>query len=286
MTTRTQGGGAAALAGSNGFVLISSEKLRQLYATMVKCRMFEERARSLLEQSGFLGGFDPAVGQEAVAVGVALALLPEDTIAPSQHNVIVDFIKGIPLEKIFGALFSYAAQPNLGTQINLAISAALDNKMKMNGGIAVAFCGDSSALRNFWDDALCVAGDQQLPILFVCQNCSMDRPSRHSKHAKIDEVTFQADPRRLPAITVDGNDAVAVYRVATEAIAHARKGNGPTLIECTIVRSKAQDPIRKMERYLKRKGLFDREMEFEVTAGFSRQLEAAIEVTRRVAFPK
>jgi pyruvate dehydrogenase E1 component alpha subunit len=85
---------------------------------------------------------------------------------------------------------------------------------------------------------------------------------------------------------VDGNDVVAVYRVATESIAHARKGNGPTLIECMIERSKAHDPIRKMERYLKRKGLFSREMKFEVINGFTKHLDASIKAVRRSPFPE
>jgi pyruvate dehydrogenase E1 component alpha subunit len=75
---------------------------------------------------------------------------------------------------------------------------------------------------------------------------------------------------------VDGNDVVAVYRVATEAIVHARKGNGPTLIECRFDRSEAHDPILKMEAYLLRKGLFSEELKIEATAGFTSEL-AAIE---------
>jgi pyruvate dehydrogenase E1 component alpha subunit len=285
MTIRTKEAIAAALAGSNGFLLISNEKLLQLYATMVKCRMIAERTRVILEQNSLIGNFDATVGQEAVAVGVALDLLPEDTIASSQRNVIVDFIKDISLENIFGTLLARTARPKLDAQLNFAISAALDNKRKKNGKITVVFCGDGSASQGFSRDALCVAGSQQLPILFVWQNNLLARPLRQKKQISIDEIALRAEACGLPGIAVDGNDVVAVYRVATESIAHARKGNGPTLIECKIARSKTNDPIRKMESYLKRKGLFSREIELGVAADFTKQLDAAIKAVRTSPWP-
>jgi TPP-dependent pyruvate/acetoin dehydrogenase alpha subunit len=286
MTTKTKEAVAAALAGSNGFSLISNEKLLQLYATMVKCRMIAEQAQVLLGQNSLISNFDATVSQEALAVGIALDLLPEDTIAPSQRDVIVDYIKGIPLEKIFGTLLARAAPPNLDAQLNFVLGAALGNKMKKNGGIAVAFCGDGSASRSLWHDALCIAGAQQLPILFVCQNNPLTGPARHQKQTSIEGIALKAETCGFPALAVDGNDVVAVYRVATESIAHARKGNGPTLIECKVKRSKAHDPIRKMETYLMRKGLFNREMKLEVITDFTKHLDAAIEAVRRSPFPE
>jgi TPP-dependent pyruvate/acetoin dehydrogenase alpha subunit len=266
---------AAALAGSNGFVLISDEKLLQLYATMLQCRMIAERARVLLEQNSLLSDSDAAVGQEAVAVGAALDLLAKDTVAFSQNDAVVNFIKGTPLEMIFRTLLERAGQPKLDAQLSLAVGAALNNKKKKNGRIAVAFCGDDSASRVFLHDAMCVAGDQQLPVLFVCQNSFLARPPHHKLHTSIEEITLQAEACGFPAIAVDGNDVVAVYRVATES-----------LIECKISRAKTHDPIRKMERYLKRKGLFSTERMLEVTAGFSKQLDAAIEAARTSTLPQ
>ena len=82
----------------------------------------------------------------------------------------------------------------------------------------------------------------------------------------------------FPVIAVDGNDAVAVYRVASEAIAHARKGDGPTLIEC--IRTKAGDPLLNMEKYLVRKGLFSEEFKRKVAAGCSEKLDAALQIVQ------
>jgi len=286
MTTRTNETVTAALAGSNGFVLISDEKLFQLYATMLQCRMIAERARVLLEQNSLLSDSDAAVGQEAVAVGAALDLLAKDTVAFSQNDAVVNFIKGTPLEMIFRTLLERAGQPKLDAQLSLAVGAALNNKKKKNGRIAVAFCDDDPASRGVLHDAMRVAGDQQLPVLFVCQNSFLAKPPHHELQTGIEEIALQAEACGFPAIAVDGNDVVAVYRVATESMAHARKGNGPTLIECKISRAKTHDPIRKMERYLKRKGLFSTERMLEVTAGFSKQLDAAIEAARTSTLPQ
>ena len=113
------------------------------------------------------------------------------------------------------------------------------------------------------------AGTNRLPILFVCQAGLSDGP----ESPKGRDFGF-------PGIPVDGSDVVAVYRVATEAITHARKGNGATLIECLTTCSgddAETDPILKMEAYLSRKGLFSEKLKRDVAAGFGRELVAAIE---------
>jgi pyruvate dehydrogenase E1 component alpha subunit len=79
---------------------------------------------------------------------------------------------------------------------------------------------------------------------------------------------------------VDGRDVVAVYRVATESVTHARKGNGPTLIECIFDPTEAHDPILKMEAYLTRKGLFREAWKLEEVANFTQELDAVTEAAR------
>ena len=120
-----------------------------------------------------------------------------------------------------------------------------------------------------------IAGKRNLPILLVCHN-----------DTDVD-ICQQAEDCGFPGVTVDGDDAVAVYRVATEAIAHARRGSGPTLIECKPWplaapsigrRSKPIDPILNMETYLVRKGLFDKKFKSAVVAAFRRELDDATRV--------
>jgi pyruvate dehydrogenase E1 component alpha subunit len=275
MTTMTRGKSAAAMAANNGSPLISHEKLLEMYSTLVKCRMIAERANALLEQRSRSNRISIA-GQEAVATGIALALLPKDILVSSRQGILVEFIRGFSLRKTLEALSVRPDQANFDAQIDLAIDAARKDKKRKNGQVTVVFGGGESTLSGFQQDALRVAGALQLPFLFVCQNNLLTGPPRHNTQAGAGKMAIEAEAYGLPCIAVDGNDGIAVYRVATEAIAHARKGNGPTLIECMFERSKADDPILKMAAYLKRKGLFSEKMKIEAATGFAKRLDAAI----------
>jgi TPP-dependent pyruvate/acetoin dehydrogenase alpha subunit len=310
------------------FSLISNDKLIQLYSTMVKCRMLEERARVLFKQSKFTGNYYAAVGQEAAAVGVALDLLPEDTIGPSHRDFITNFIKGAPLDKMFCQLYARATSPDKGrsspahmgyaplnvitpsstiaAQLNIATGVALANKMKKNGKIAVAFSGDGSTSLGFWHEALNFAAVQDLPIIFVCQNNLWAESVALKLQTKVEDIALKAQAYGFPGITVDGNDVVAVYRVAQESISRARQGRGPTLIECKtyrwyghseidpakyrdpeeVERWKANDPILNMEKYLTRKSLFDAELKQKIVEGFNTELDAAIEIAEKSPYPE
>lgn len=271
----------------NGFSLISNDKLLQLYSTMLRCRMLEERIRVLAKRNGPIGRF-AAGSQEAAAVGIGIDLLPGDTLAPSPRGLIPCFVKGLPVSRIFSALSDrptrarslYAplkiipSSLSLRAQLDSAIAAAKANKASKNKKIVVAFCGNSSASPDLLHQAMHRAGKLRLPILLVC----------HSDSGS-DEICIEAQNCGFPGVAVDGDDAVAAYRVATEAIAHARRGSGPTLIDCkpwpladskSGKRQAARNPILNMERYLVRKGLFDRKFKSKVTANFRRELDAAI----------
>ena len=277
--TRTKEQSAAALAGKPDFSIISNEKLLQLYAAMVKCRALEERVQILFPRSK-LTGKRGAVSQEAVAVGVALDLLPEDTVAASPGNLIVNLIwneiQGEPLDKLFARLNARATRPSPAAQFKLATVAAQANKAAKNGKIALAFSSKGSG---FSPQALKAANERLLPILFVRQTRLTVEPPRGNKQTGAAEIAAAACG--IPVIPVDGSDVVAVYRVSTEAITHARKGNGPTLIECIIEHSEARDPILKMETYLTRKGLFSEEGKRQVAAAFKRELDDAVEAAAR-----
>ena len=273
--TKTKEQSDVALAGKPGFSIISNEKLLQLYAAMVKCRALEERVQILFPRSK-LTGKRGAVSQEAVAVGVALDLLPEDTVAASPGNLIVNLIwneiQGEPLDKLFARLNARATRPSPAAQFKLATLAAQANKAAKNGKIALAFSSNGSG---FSPEALKAAGDRQLPIFFVRQTRLPAKPPRGKKQAGATEISG------IPVIPVDGNDVVAVYRVATEAITHARKGNGPTLIDCIFEPSEARDPLLRTESYLTRKGLFSEEGKRQVAAAFKRELDDAVEAAAR-----
>jgi TPP-dependent pyruvate/acetoin dehydrogenase alpha subunit len=115
----------------NGFSLISDEKLLALYATMLKCRMIQERAGILFQNNKSNGNADSAVGLEAAAAGVAIDLLPEDTVSTFPLDLIPLFIKGLPLEKLSARPFNAIAPSfTIATQLNIAAGTALANKAK------------------------------------------------------------------------------------------------------------------------------------------------------------
>ena len=132
---------------------------------------------------------------------------------------------------------------------NARILAARENKKRRNKKLVAAFCGCACAFAEI-DEAMREAGKARLPILLVC----------HSDSDAADDLRPSAEQYGFPGVVVDGDDAVAVYRVLTEAAAHARRGSGPTLIECKPVaplrsrRKRQANPVLNMERYLQRKG--------------------------------
>lgn len=313
---------------SNGNSLISNDKLNQLYSTMVKCRMLEERARTLKKQARFKGNYYAAVGQEATAVGAAIDLRPEDTVAPSHRDFILNFIKGTPLTAMFCHLYGRSTSPDRGrsapahmgyaplnvitpastiaAQLNIGTGIALANQMQKNDKVVVAFSGEGSTSLGFWHEALNFAGVRNLPIVYVCQNNLWAESVSVKLQTKVEDMSLKAVGYGFPGITVDGNDAVAMYRVAQEAIARARSGGGPTLIEAKTYRWyghseidpakyrvaeeveewKAKDPVAAMERYLTEKKLFSADWKKQITEEFAKELDAAIEVAEKSPPPE
>jgi len=288
-------------AAKNGFSPISDEKLLTLYATMRRCRLLEERVSALHKPDA--SSFCASHGQEAVAVGAVIDLLPEDTIGPLHGDFIASFIKGMPLDALLRETSGRAIKqgkrasapthlsypplnivnPLLTTeaQLNIATGAALANKVKGSGRIAVSFLEAECTAESFWHEAMNFAGTQSLPIVFICQNGLGAEPPK--RHAKVEDLAQQSSAFGVPGMTVDGNDVVAVYRVAAEAITHARMGHGATLIECAKYRlpgkpeseqETSDDPIVNVEKYLFRKGLFRKEMRLRIDAGFKKKLDA------------
>ena len=247
----------------SGFSLISNEKLLQLYATMLKCRMIEDRISILIELNKSAANH-ASWGQEAASAGLTIDLLPGDGIATNPGNIIPSFINGLPLETLVRGLFNTTAPASRKADpFKSATDTAMVNKLASKNGVTVALCSDSASLDS-WQRALGIATLKDLPLIFLSWN-----------HAPL-----KKNAESLPTINVDGSDVVAVYRVASESIAHARTGNGPTLIECKTDRQNPGDPILNMEKYLTRKGLFSEEFKHGIAAKFSSELDAAMEATQ------
>ena len=270
----------------SGFSLVSNRKLHDLYAAMLRMRILAER--SLANANSNSTGAEVSVGREAIVAGVTIDLLPSDTVLSSPRNRLPGFLKGVPAPTILsgrGARVAGFPAPAAGyeARFNIAIGAALAAKVQGGNNIAVVFADAQESASATARAALTFAADQELPLIFVCDSMKTTGKSRASTAAD------RAKACGVPGISVDGNDAVAVYRVAFESFSRARMGRGPTLIECrgfrlqarpgsarAVSRGKAaflDDSIAQMEKYLVNKGIFRATEKEPICRGFSKQLD-------------
>jgi TPP-dependent pyruvate/acetoin dehydrogenase alpha subunit len=288
----------AAAAVSTGGSLISDVKLRQLYATMLHCRLLTERACRLRGRPRPADLYAAAMGQEAIATGCVINLRPEDTVALAPQNSIATLVKEVPLDDIVAQMFARrTAWPNIimpsatqGTQLSVATDVARANKQKKKGNLVVAFADKATAALGCWHDALALAAKKSLPIIFVIE----DNPWADLASSTVSEdSTEKARSYGFPIIAVDANDVVAVYRVAYESVERVRQGGGPVLVEAKPYRlsnptkrhvatwRKERDPLAHMERYLKAKGLFTSRWKDQVAQEFSQKVDAAVKTAKK-----
>lgn len=272
MTTHTN---PAQPSAETGFSLISDRKLLDLYAALARCRGLENHLRAFARSAGLPALPGSLYGHEATAVSAVSDLLPGDTLTLCQPAWLFPYLRQAPLAKLLAPLRAPSARPRrlpFALRLRQAMAAAARHKQRKNKKVAVAYCGVvtdlDAAAQTQWRATLRHAASRRLPLLFLCPTLAAE------------DFYAQAEAFGLPSITVDGNDAVAIYRVVTEAVVHARRGNGPTLIECVWTPAAggraAADSLRIMENYLTQKGLWKSRFKAEATAGLARELAAAL----------
>ena len=253
-------------AGAASPSLITGQTLLSLYAGLLKRRTIEQQARSL-------GAGQPAQRNfEAALEGVAMSLLPDDTIISTGHPALPQCCSRAVLDDPARLLRQPRAKepsaPAMGMAALLAAGAAMAHKASGNQRVAAAFLAGRAAEPGAWRKAMRAAGAQKLPVLFVCTG------SRYVVNQRRLDQAYG-----FPHMVVDGSDVVAIYRVACESVAHARKGNGPTLIECRIEPS--ADAVLAMERYLTGKDLLRKGLRSQILSGVRRELQAARRAARK-----
>ena len=301
--------------GSNqngGSALLSPAKLKQLYSTMLQCRLIEEKAR-LLEQDKLAKKQRAATQREASEVGAVIDLLAGDFVAPRRRDLASSFVLGMPLKQVFMQSFAQPdkdprashslrkgrATPNMiggplamAARLNIGTGVALIYKMQEKPNVVVVFSGDDSMALASWREAVNFAVQHKLPIVHVVQNDLWAESA--GPQAPMKNLVAPEHADGLPTFAVDGADVVAVYRVAQEAIRRARQGHGPTLIECKTQRwtsysgfapathppsenpgGTRPDPLTTMEIYLKQKGLWSDAWKQRLLKSFRQQLDAA-----------
>ena len=220
--------------------MISPEKLHALYATMVKCRL-------ALETVG-LSKRGTGCGEAAYAAAAA-DLGRGDTLHATSQHALARLARGAAFARTVVELErATRARTGAETQLAAACEAAQSHKRAKKGRVAMVFAGDAEARAGAWKKALTLAARRGLPMLFVSLRSAGEAPVfLDSETVPVEAMAFG-----VPLITVDGNDAVAVYRVAYESLARARQLSNPTLIDCVC---DGADGIAAMEAWLGTRGL-------------------------------
>lgn len=289
------------------FSLVSNEKLLAIYTAMVKCRVLEQRATLLFQQGKLDSDLHASSGREAASAAIAVDLLPNDTLSIARGEWLPAFVKGVTLDNLFRALAPTAAQLS-GQQALAAGDLALKNiltgdeahvpetvleravaaQTAKDGAIVAAILPSTAKSLKPWHAVMTAAAAQKLPIVFARYLGADSEVTEPTAKGKNPQALFHG----VPAIAVDAFDAVAVYRVAYEAIIRARQGRGATLLECvahhavpqpakpeaagdSAIQMNSADPVSTMEIYLESKGIEPKGHNREVVASFNRDLELA-----------
>ncbi|MFZ0240046.1 MAG: pyruvate dehydrogenase (acetyl-transferring) E1 component subunit alpha [Desulfobacterales bacterium] len=239
---------------------IPAEVLLKIHATMLLGRRFDERLLNLQRQ-GRIGTFPPITGQEAAQVGAVAVLRDTDWMVPSFREMAAEIWRGRTLESVIiaGNGFNEGARiPEdsrtlpvsipVGSQMLHAVGIAFGIRYRNKDDVAMTFFGDGATSEGDFHEALNFAGVFQAPVVFVCQNNQWAISIPRENQTRSRTLAQKALAYGLPGIQVDGNDVLAVYVAATEAVERARKGEGATLIECVTYRmsvhTTADDPKR------------------------------------------
>ena len=242
----------------NDLFALSREDLVQMYRTMILIRHFEETAIAYSKQGHVIGNMHMYVGEEAVATGICKALTKDDYVA-STHRCDGHLIaKGADINKMMAELMGKAtgncggragkmhqcapevgllsANGIVGASETLATGHALYCSMFAPGRISVAFFGDGGGNQGAFHEAMNLAAVWKLPVIFVCENNHYAISTHVETSTAMGTFYQRAAGYGIPGVLVNGNDAVAVYEAAVAAADRARRGEGPTFIECDTCR--------------------------------------------------
>jgi len=229
-----------------------------LYRQMLTIRRFEERCNYLYMQGRIPSTLHLYIGQEAVAVGVCANLTAEDYVTSTHRPHGHAIAKGVSMRAIMAELFAkrtgcckgkggsmhvgdvqvgmFPAIAIVGGGIPVATGAALACKRLGGGRVSVAFFGEGATNEGAFHEALNMAALWQLPAIFVCENNLYAASTPIASAFRVPEVANRAAIYGMPGKVTDGNDVLAVCEAAGRAIARARAGGGPTLLECRTYR--------------------------------------------------
>ncbi len=225
---------------------------------MWKIRFFEENAIDSYRNGLFGGTTHPSIGQEAIAVGAGNALEVTDQVLATYRGHGHAIARGLDLNALMAELLCketgcckgrggsmhlcdverdfWGTNAIVAAHIPIAGGMALANKLRKNNRITAVFFGDGATCEGAFFETLNMAALWKLPLVFICENNGYAISVPTTKAIPDADVARRAQGFSLPAATVDGNDPLAVWRAVGKAVERARKGEGPTLVECKTTR--------------------------------------------------
>jgi pyruvate dehydrogenase E1 component alpha subunit len=302
-----------------------------MYYRMRRIRRFEETAEELYKRGTVVGLLHLYIGEEAVATGVCLALRNDDYITSTHRGHGHLLAKGGDAKRLLAELCGrvdgychgkggsmHAADLSLGILgangvvgggFGIATGAALSAKMRRSGQVAVCFFGDGAANQGVFMEVLNMAAIWKLPVIYVCENNGFGQYTRYEEATVTDQpIGARAAAFGLPTAQVDGNDVIAVYQAAVQAVQRARAGEGPSFIEARTYRLRGhhmgdvgfarryrtkeeleehmkQEPVGRFRRWLLEHQVLSEAEIQEVEAQVEAEMQEAIEFVNRSPIP-
>jgi len=247
----------------------SPGKQREMLRQMQTIRRFEERASDDFHDGGIFGVVHSYIGEEAVAVGICSALNRTDQIISTHRGHGHCIAKGADLNRMMAELYGretgyckgkggsmHIADFGIGMLgangivaggIPIVTGAGLAAQLDGDGRVAVSFFGDGASNAGPFHESLNIAAAWKLPMLYVCENNLWSAQTFSGNTLALPDVAARAAGYGIPGVIVDGNDVIAVHEAAVEAVARARAGDGPTLIECKTYRWRAHTERKEQQ---------------------------------------
>ena len=300
-----------------GETLKRSDLLEILYYMRLQ-RAVEDRAIKLYYQGRIPGAYFTGWGHEAIAVGATYALGPEDLLAPMHRDLAAYVMRGIPVRRVFAQFLDreggltrgrdgniHMGDPSLGVlpfishmaaSVPVAAGMALACRQRGEARVVLTFFGDGATSTGAWHEGVNFAAVLRLPLVLVLENNQFAYSTPLDRQTAARSFVDKAPGYGITGVGVDGNDVLAVFAAAREAVARARRGDGPTLIECRTMRVRghseadksfyvppelvqewaARDPIALFERRLRDEGHISPEEDRTMNERIGREVEEGL----------
>jgi pyruvate dehydrogenase E1 component alpha subunit len=292
-----------------GDLPLSETELLRGYRAMVRGRLIDERM-VVLQRQGRMGVYASFRGQEAAQVGSALALEAGDWMIPSYRESCAAIEHGLPVHQLILYWRSHPAgwqfpeglrllpfSIPIATHLPQAVGVSVAGRYHQEPWVAMTFVGDGGTSEGDFHEALNFAAVMNAPLVFVVQNNGWAISVPTHKQMKNTKIADRARGYGIPGVVVDGNDLVAVWYAAREAVRRARSGKGPALLEAVTYRMsahttsddpqryrgedelkrwEAKDPIARLRTALEGRGFWDDEQEAELRRSVKAEIEEAV----------